>query len=155
MCYDKPMKNKYSPYWLNFIYYFNVKRDFFECHEHGEYLWLNSGRPDCLKGLIQVAISFYHLGRGNGEGAQIMRYRGVEYIRPYSPVWEGLDVKQLITDTEAFYAHVDVKGRFTEEEISTKAPQLFFADPELKQMVGTWIPFPLPKDETWDDESPF
>jgi uncharacterized protein len=141
------MYSQYSPYWLNFLYYFNVERDFFECHEHGEYLWLNSGRPDCLKGLIQIAISFYHLGRGNLEGSRIMQLRGLNYLRAYHPVWEGVDIGKLVIDTENFYERVREKSHVTDSEIKTMAPRLQMVDPELERSLHTWVPVPLPEEE--------
>jgi predicted metal-dependent hydrolase len=45
--------------------------EFFECHEVLEAAWLEAAGEDkvFLQGLIQVAVSFYHLRRGNFSGA--------------------------------------------------------------------------------------
>lgn len=137
------MEKKYSPYWINFIYYFNVARDFYACHEHGEFLWLNSGRPDCLKGLIQIAVSFYHLSRGNEKGAQIMRSRGIGYIRPSAPAWEGVDLERLIADTEHFFTAVQGSVPLQTQDVALLAPRLHLTDPELERVLGGWHPIPL------------
>jgi predicted metal-dependent hydrolase len=141
------MDERSSPYWLNFLYYFNVERDFFACHEHGEYWWLNTGRPECLKGLIQVAISFYHLGRGNLTGSQLMRARGIQYLRASDPVWEGVDLAKLVADTERFYEQAGQTFAVTKEEIAVRAPRLHVREPELARALHTWKPVPLPEEE--------
>ena len=53
------------------VHLFN-RGDFFECHEVLEAVWLeNSGEQKLfLQGLIQVAVSFYHLRRGNFTGSE-------------------------------------------------------------------------------------
>lgn len=70
---------------LSYLYYFNCKSDYYECHEHGEALWLDSGRPVVLKGLIQAAVCLYHLYNGNVKGGYTMWLRATDtrYLQSY------------------------------------------------------------------------
>ena len=53
------------------LHLFN-RGDFFECHEVLEAVWLESSGDQklFLQGLIQVAVSLYHLRRGNFTGSE-------------------------------------------------------------------------------------
>ncbi|MFN7972910.1 MAG: DUF309 domain-containing protein [Acidobacteriota bacterium] len=50
---------------------FNSGR-YFECHDTLEALWhgMRGEARDAMKGLIQVAVGFYHLRAGNARGAE-------------------------------------------------------------------------------------
>ena len=83
---------------LAYLYCFNVTGDYFECHEYGESLWLDTGRPEILKGLIQAAVSLYHLQNGNVKGGYTMWLRSRNYMQPYLPTYEGIDIETLTAD---------------------------------------------------------
>ncbi|GIM44779.1 hypothetical protein DNHGIG_03280 [Collibacillus ludicampi] len=77
-----------------------------------------------------------------------MQLRGLNYLRGYRPVWEGVDIGKLVIDTESFYERVREKSRVTETDIVTMAPLLHLVDPELEQSLHTWMPVPLPEEES-------
>ena len=56
--------------------------EYFECHEVLEAAWLKAGGADktFLQGLIQVAVSFYHLRRGNFPGSSRLLRAGLEKL---------------------------------------------------------------------------
>ncbi len=75
---------------------FNARR-YFECHDTLEELWtgLRDERRDFVQGLIQLAVAFYHLANGNLPGAVRVFDRGLERLRGYPAVYEGLETGPL------------------------------------------------------------
>ncbi len=79
--------------------------EYYPAHDVLEHIWLEAGPPldSFYKGLIQLAGAFVHLrlhreaphhrvhGRRLGPAARLLR-RSRELLRPYEPVFEGLDV---------------------------------------------------------------
>ena len=57
------MKNE--PLYLAFLVYFNRDRDYFECHEVMEELWLAQESDPLYKGLLQIAVGLFHFRYGN------------------------------------------------------------------------------------------
>ncbi|HET7294719.1 MAG TPA: DUF309 domain-containing protein [Vicinamibacteria bacterium] len=67
---------------------------FFECHDTLEELWagLRGEARDFFQGLIQVSVGFYHLGRGNAEGAVSMLERALTRFGKYPDRYFGFDL---------------------------------------------------------------
>ncbi|PWI56861.1 DUF309 domain-containing protein [Sulfoacidibacillus thermotolerans] len=95
-----------DPRLLSYLYFFNIKRDYYECHEYGEALWLDSGRPQVLKGLIQAAVCLYHLQSGNVRGGYAMWVRARKYLEPYMPVYEQINLERLRQEIDRVFAKV-------------------------------------------------
>ncbi|WP_245577964.1 DUF309 domain-containing protein [Alicyclobacillus herbarius] len=89
-----------------YVYDFNVRKDYFACHEHLESLWLDSGRPEVMKGLIQAAVCLYHLESGNIRGAMRMWTRGRPRLVQAAPDALGLDIRQLVADLDGVFARI-------------------------------------------------
>ena len=58
---------------------------------------MRKGRPDrdFLKGIIQGAAGLWHVTQGNCKGAVSVLSRAVEYLEPYRPAKDGIDVERL------------------------------------------------------------
>ena len=58
---------------------------------------MRKGRPDrdFLKGIIQGAAGMWHATQGNWKGAVSVLSRAVEYLEPYRPAKDGIDVDRL------------------------------------------------------------
>jgi predicted metal-dependent hydrolase len=58
---------------------------------------MRKGRPDrdFLKGIIQGAAGMWHATQGNYKGAVSVLSRAVEYLEPYRPAKDGIDVERL------------------------------------------------------------
>ena len=58
---------------------------------------MRKGRPDrdFLKGIIQGAAGMWHATQGNYKGAVSVLSRAVEYLEPYRPAKDGIDVDRL------------------------------------------------------------
>ena len=85
---------------------FNEK-DFFECHEVIEALWLETPSEDpyrdLYKGVIQAAAAIYQWERGILSGAHGLYKTSVKYLKKYEPRALGLNVEKLIRDLEHFF----------------------------------------------------
>jgi predicted metal-dependent hydrolase len=71
---------------------------YWEAHEVWEEVWRRrAGQPDrdFLKGIIQGAAGMWHVTQGNYKGAVSVLGRAVQYLEPYRPEREGIDVEAL------------------------------------------------------------
>ena len=76
---------------------------FFEVHEVLEPQWMQEqGEVKIfLQGLIQIAVAFYHLGRGNLAGTRSLLQEGLIKISPHSPTCLGVELQDFIAGLEA------------------------------------------------------
>ena len=73
------------------------RREFFECHETLEDLWRGYDAQDreCIQGIIQIAVGYYHLARDNRKGALKLFKRGAERVGRYAPEWHSYNLKNF------------------------------------------------------------
>jgi len=134
---------------MSYLYYFNVAQDYYECHEYGEHLWLESGRPLVLKGLIQAAVCLYHLGNGNLKGGHKMWLRAKSYLNPSRPLYEHIDLDKLISDIDAVWQRVprtwygNIVPVAAIEALDLPIVTIRITDDEIVQQLPTWIPLSL------------
>lgn len=78
------------------------RREFYECHETLEALWLKEKGEvrQLYQGVLQVGVAFHHLLRGNYVGAVRLLDRGLSKLRAFEPVCMGIDVRGLISASE-------------------------------------------------------
>ncbi len=134
---------------IAYMYFFNVKRDYFECHEYLESLWLDSGRPVVQKGLIQAAVCLYHLHNGNIRGAYRMWQRAKYYVQGGRPVYEFIDINQLVRDIDQVFSHVPTQ--LYDSVVSPKQVEnwglptvsLTITDASIASSLATFCPEPL------------
>jgi uncharacterized protein len=83
-------------------------RQFYECHETLEEIWLSErGQIRTLyQGILQVGVAFYHLSRQNFRGATSLFETGIAYLRPFVPKCMGVDVQKLVDDAIRAYAEL-------------------------------------------------
>src|SRR5690348_12458182 len=83
-------------------------RDYFECHETLEALWNAEPGPTRIlyKGILQVGVGCLHLLRGNYRGALIKLQTGADYLEPFGPRCQGVDVATLIAAARHLRAKV-------------------------------------------------
>ena len=72
--------------------------DYFEAHESWEDLWSDFYNEDrkFIQGLIQLAVSFVHIGNGNIIGAKSLINKSEIKFKDFSGVHRGINVKTLI-----------------------------------------------------------
>lgn len=70
------------------------RRRFFECHEVLEAVWRAYAASDreCIQGIIQIAVGYYHHLRGNRKGAVKLLASGLERVRRFTPECFGFDL---------------------------------------------------------------
>jgi predicted metal-dependent hydrolase len=97
----KPMPT-FDRLYVQFLYYFNEARDYFECHEVMEELWLEEGRNPLYQGLLQVAVGLYHHFNGNVNGSIKLFTAALEKLAPYPQDALGIDLGKLVEDSRIY-----------------------------------------------------
>lgn len=92
----------YDPLYIQHLHYFNRERDYFECHEVLEELWLREGRSLLYQGLLQVAVGLYHHRNGNLSGALKLFNGALQKLAPYPPDSLGIDLGKLRLESEVY-----------------------------------------------------
>jgi hypothetical protein len=77
------------------------QQEFYACHDTLEALWMEAIEPQkrFYQGVLQIAVGCYHLGNLNWRGAVILLGEGIGRLRDYQPVYEGIDVTELLTQS--------------------------------------------------------
>jgi predicted metal-dependent hydrolase len=90
---------------------FNEKK-FFESHEELEAAWRDEkGSIRYLyQGVLQVAVAYFHITRGNYEGAVRMRERSIKLLKDYPDICRGIQVEKLKNDLDAVIQEVKRLG---------------------------------------------
>jgi predicted metal-dependent hydrolase len=125
----------YDPLYVKFIYYFNIERDYFECHEVMEELWLEEGRNPLYQGLLQVAVGLYHHRNGNVNGAIKLFTAALEKLEGREQEVLGIDLSSLFTASrrylsqleqmeEAPFAFYDLDIRINDQELDDLVEEL-------------------------------
>jgi uncharacterized protein len=97
----KPMLT-YDRLYVEFLYYFNEARDYFECHEVMEELWLEEGRNRLYQGLLQVAVGLYHHFNGNTSGSIKLFTAALDKLEHYPADALGIDLAKLTQDSRLY-----------------------------------------------------
>jgi predicted metal-dependent hydrolase len=86
---------------------FNAGR-YFECHDTLEDLWSGIRGPsrDFFQGLIQVAVAFHHLTRGNRVGAGSLLGRALRRLEGYPDRYLGFDLAAHRTELRGWAERV-------------------------------------------------
>jgi len=109
-CSDAP-----NPALLQGVEEFN-RREFFECHETLEALWLHETDPIryLYQGILQVGVGYLHLLRGNHHGSLTKLVSGVTLLRYFEPACQSIDVQAL---TRAASSHIEKLETYGPQEI--------------------------------------
>ncbi|AFY81890.1 DUF309 domain-containing protein [Oscillatoria acuminata] len=105
---------------------FNAQ-DFYACHDTLEALWMDAVEPDkkFYQGVLQIAVSLYHLGNLNWRGAAILLGEGISRLGYYCPEYYNIDVEQLITESQEILLALQQSGP---DNVGEFAQQLFTSD---------------------------
>lgn len=81
------------------ILQFNAQ-EYFDCHETLEELWKDYKESDreAIQGIIQLAVGYYHLKRGNKPGALKLFERGSARVDKFAPVWQQRDLSDVLQE---------------------------------------------------------
>ena len=115
---------------------FNQGR-YFEAHEELEAAWREeTGKIRALyQGILQVAVAYLHITRGNYAGALKVYARSSKWLKDWPDVCRGMDVRQLRLEVETVMQALQKLGA---EKISEFDTDLF---KPIKQRPN---PRPLP-----------
>ena len=98
--------------------------EFFECHEFLEAVWLDAAGEDkvFLQGLIQVAVSFYHLRRRNFAGSSRLLRAALDKLSSPSRCRLLIDTASLLEKLKPLPERIEA-GQASPE---TPAPEIHF-----------------------------
>lgn len=122
----------YDALYVQFVYYFNIPRDYFECHEVMEELWLEEGRDPLYQGLLQVAVGLYHYRNGNIGGAVKLFTAAVEKLQGFPALTLGIDLGKLVEESKQYLSKLE---RVEEEPFAFYDLDIRVMDPELEALV--------------------
>ena len=96
---------------LDGIAQFN-RGEFFEQHETLELLWRAESRDIryLYQGILQIGVAFHHLRKLNHHGAVYMLTRGQNYLAPFAPRCQRVDVQALLDAAAAALREVERLG---------------------------------------------
>jgi predicted metal-dependent hydrolase len=100
------------------------RREFYECHETIEAVWMEESRPIRLlyQAILQVGVAFYHVQQGNWRGAMKVLARSIPKLAHFEPTCMEIDVSRLLADARRIRQHLAQLG---EGQISEFDPVLF------------------------------
>jgi hypothetical protein len=97
---------------------------FFEAHEELEIAWNEEIGPihDLYRGILQIAVTYLHITRGNYDGAIKVHARSLKWMDGWSDICRGIHVVKLREDVEIVMREV---GRLGKEGIGNFDTSLF------------------------------
>lgn len=93
---------KYDSLYAAYLIYFNRDRDYFECHEVLEELWLARDRDARYKGLLQAAVGLYHFRNGNVRGGYKMMSSAYTRLQAYPADELGINMAKLVREIQVY-----------------------------------------------------
>lgn len=127
----------YDRLYIEYLYYFNEQRDYYECHEVMEELWLQEGKNKLLQALLQVAVGLYHFRNENLQGAIKLMEQALDKC---SEKWHGslgIDEQKLFAEVREY---LDRLNQYEQHPFEFHDLTIQIQDPELKRLVKDCLP---------------
>lgn len=88
---------------------------FYDCHDTLEALWMEAAQSEksFYQGILQIAVSLYHLGNSNWRGAVILLGEGINRLRLYQPTFGQIDVEALVVQSAELLSTLQELGAET------------------------------------------
>ena len=102
-------------------------RDWYECHETLEDLWVGKEGEvrNFLQGVLQIAVALHHWRNGNYGGAVSLLTGGVNYLKRVSDTCLWVDVAQLVADANRMREALEQLGAERMDQLDdSQVPQL-------------------------------
>lgn len=131
----------YEPLYLAYLVYFNRDRDYFECHEVLEELWLEKDKDPLYKALLQVAVGLYHFRNGNVRGGLIMMNRSHGVLGRYPGETLGINLAKLVQEVGLYASQLN---HYAERPFAYYDLTIDITDPSLAQEVELAAPGIVP-----------
>ncbi len=86
--------------------------EYFEAHEFLEAAWRAENAPvrELYRGVLQVAVAYYHLQRGNASGALKLFARLRKWLAPFPATCQGINLARLLRDVDQVEAEIHRLG---------------------------------------------
>lgn len=86
--------------------------DYYACHDTLEAIWIEAPTPDknFYQGILQIAVSLYHLSNHNWRGAVILLGEGIHRLRNYQPDYGEIEVTELMMQSAALLSALQSAG---------------------------------------------
>lgn len=127
-----PLPDAYPRLYVQFLYYFNVIRDHYECHEVLEELWFEEGRNPFYQGLLQVAVALYHFRNDNRGGAIKLFRSALDKLDDFPKDSLGIDLEKVRDDTKDYLERLE---QYDAHPFDFYDLHIHIQDPELQQLV--------------------
>ena len=87
--------------------------EYYDCHEELEHAWNEDkgAARELYRGVLQVAVAYLQIERGNYNGAVKMLMRVKQWLDPLPNTCRGIDIQKLRTDADAVYQQLKELGR--------------------------------------------
>lgn len=91
-----------TPHAIKGLELFN-QGEYFEAHEELEHAWNEDTSParDCYRAILQIAVAYLQIQRGNYNGAVKMFLRVRQWLEPLPDTCHGVDLARLRADAQA------------------------------------------------------
>lgn len=96
---------------------------YYECHDIWEEVWGEAKGKEKIfyQALIMAAVSLYHFGNENLEGALSCYQKALNQFRRLPDRYLSLNIADFMRNLEEFYAGISVKETELTEELRKKA----------------------------------
>ncbi|TCZ74282.1 DUF309 domain-containing protein [Paenibacillus albiflavus] len=126
----------YDPLYLQFLYDFNCTRDYFECHESLEELWLEEAKDPFYQGLLQVAVALYHHRNENVSGALKLMRSALDKLSRYPERMLGIDLEQVRINSRAYLTKLE---HIPNVQFEHEPFDIVILDPALQEQLNHHI----------------
>ncbi len=112
--------------------------EYFEARELFEAAWMAEPGEirDLYRGLLQVAVCYYHLTRQNYVGARKVYARSLKWLTKWQPVCRGVRVTELLRDAENAVQTVSGLDQGKNHQFQRSDNNLSISQPIIHQTGG-------------------
>ena len=102
---------------LDALNLFNNQK-WYEAHDAFEDIWntLDGDERQIIQGILQVAVSQFHLSKGNLNGATILLGEGIGRIKPRTNINLGIDLETFCKNLENLLMKLQYKRELDEKD---------------------------------------
>ena len=102
---------------FNALNLFNEQK-WYEAHDAFEDIWntLDGDERQIIQGILQVAVSQFHLSKGNLNGATILLGEGIGRIKPRTNINLGIDLETFCKNLENLLMKLQYKRELDEKD---------------------------------------
>jgi predicted metal-dependent hydrolase len=119
-------KKSHPPEFYQGLDYFN-REFYYECHDVWEEVWAEAKGNEKVfyQALIMVAVSLYHFGNENLEGALSCHKKALKQFRQLPNHYLSLNIESLVEQLDKFYEGISPKEtQLTQELLSKPRPRI-------------------------------